>query len=427
MRLNPWLTLLSALLLVGVLLAGAWAVLRPSGPALTRAAFSFGTLTPNADGDMDVTIITYALNRPATVSIYFVNEAGERFYFRREREREGGEHRVEFSGIVEAYRLPGDTFEGELLTRVLQDGAYEWVIEARDEAGAASTQTGSLTIAAADTVLPELLNFTASPPVFSPNQDGINDRILINVYLTKAVNEGGLRVTLIDADGTELNIPEQTGAIKHGERGLHAFDYDGGIDLGQEPPPDGEYVVRAEVEDRLGQRLMVANALTIVNGGLPRAEIYKGEVVWSSETLLIGETLYFTLTVENYSEAPIRTSGPMPGYVYPSMDANYNFAGERVQSGAWRVGLMCENCLNDYPWRWALGSPDTLTAIEENGETYYYLAPGQSATITGGVVLDQIIENRNPQYFWAGLIHEDVEIAGINNRVDPQLTKVEAP
>lgn len=427
MRLNPWSTLLIALGVVGVLLAGAWIVLRPSGPALTEAEFSFNTITPNADGDTDVTRLTYRLNRPATVSIYFVNAAGERFYFRREREREGGEHSVEFSGIVEAYRLPGDTFEGELLTRVLQEGEYQWVIEALDEAGAAGTRTGSLTIAEADTALPELLNFTASPPVFSPNQDGINDRILINVYLTKAVNEGGLRVSLIDANGAELYIPEQTGLIKHGERGLHAFDYDGGIDLGQEPPPDGDYVVRAEVEDRLGQRLRVSSALTIVNGGLPRAEIYKGQVEWSSETLLVGETLYFTLTVENYSEAPIRTSGPASGYVYPSMDTNYNFAGERVQSGAWRVGLMCENCLNDFPWRWALGSPETLLALEENGETYYYLAPGQRATITGGVVLDQIIENRNPQYFWAGLIHEDVEIANINNRVDPQLTKVERP
>lgn len=427
MRLNPWSTLLVALVVVGVLLAGAWAVLRPSGPALTQAEFSFNAITPNADGEADVTRITYRLNRPATISIYFVNAAGERFYFRRERERESGQHSVEFSGIVEAYRLPGDTFEGELLTRVLQDGAYQWVIEALDETGAASTRTGSLTIAEADTALPELLNFTASPPVFSPNQDGINDRILINVYLTKAVNEGGLRVSLIDANGAEINIPEQTGVIKQGERGLHAFDYDGGIDLGQEPPPDGDYVVRAEVEDRLGQRLRVSSALTIINGGLPRAEIYKGQVEWSSETLLVGETLYFTLTVENYSEAPIRTSGPASGYVYPSMDTNYNFAGERVQSGAWRVGLMCENCLNDFPWRWALGSPETLLALEENGETHYYLAPGQRAIITGGVVLDQIIENRNPQYFWAGLIHEDVEIANINNRVDPQLTKVERP
>ncbi len=427
MRLNPWFTFLIALVVVGGLLAGAWLFLRPSGPALTSAEFSLSAITPNADGEADVTRITYSLNRPATVSIYFVNNAGERFYFRRERARESGEHTVEFSGIVGAYRLPGDTFEGELLNRVLQDGAYQWVIEAHDEAGAAGNKSGSLSIAQADTALPELLNFTASPPVFSPNQDGINDRILINVYLTKAVSEGGLRVSLIDPNGVELDIPEQTGAIKRGEAGLHAFDYDGGIDLGQEPPPDGAYTVRAEVEDRLGQKLVVTSALTIANGGLPRAEIYKGEVEWSAKTLLAGETLYFTLTVENYSDAPIRTSGPGPGYVYPSMDANYNFAGERVQSGAWRVGLMCENCLNDYPWRWALGAPDSLLAIEENGATYYYLAPGQRATLTGGVVLDQIIENRNPQYFWVGLIHEDVEIASINNRVDPQLTKVERP
>jgi hypothetical protein len=39
--------------------------------------------------------------------------------------------------------------------------------------------------------------------------------------------------------------------------------------------------------------------------------------------------------------------------------------------------------------------------------------------VSGGIVLDHIVESRNPQYFWAGLIHQDVEIALVNNRVDP--------
>jgi hypothetical protein len=34
---------------------------------------------------------------------------------------------------------------------------------------------------------------------------------------------------------------------------------------------------------------------------------------------------------------------------------------------------------------------------------------------------------RNPLYFWAGLIHEDVEIAPLNNRVDPRRVLIEGP
>ena len=432
MRLNPWLTIFLSFVLGGAVLGGAWLALHPSGPALQSASFSFDSLTPNADGARDVTRITYTLNRPANVSIYFTDTNGARFYFRRERARESGAHTVEFSGIVEAYTLPGETLSGEtfareLITRVLQDGAYTWVVEANDNGAPSGRISGSLTIAEADTVLPELLNFTVSPPVFSPNQDGLNDRANINLALTKAVNSNGLRLTLIAPDGTRLDIPEKITAVPFGARGLHTYDYDGGIDQGLEPPPDGVYTVRADVEDRLGQRLAISGTLAIENGGQPRAEVLRGEVDWSATSVQIGDTLYFTLTVENYGNAPIRTSGPASGYVYPSMDSNYNLAGEYVQSGAWRVGVMCENCLNDYPWRWALGTPDQLTALIENGETHYYLMPGQRAVVTGGVVLDAVIANRNPQYFWVGLIHEDVEIAAINNRLQPNLVKVERP
>ena len=88
---------------------------------------------------------------------------------------------------------------------------------------------------------------------------------------------------------------------------------------------------------------------------------------------------------------------------------------------------MCDTCKRDYPWRWALGTPDTLTALIEDGVRHYYLMPGERAVVKGGVVLDQIVEARNPQYFWAGLIHEDVEIAPINNRVDPHFITIERP
>src|SRR5574341_227572 len=426
MRFSALLTSVIAILLTGLVLLGAWRLLSPSGPPLVSASLSSSAISPNADGKEDVTRIRYTLRRPATVSIYFLDAQGKRFDFRKDKARDDGEHEIDFSGIVDPYRLPGDDFQAELVARVLQDGAYTWVVEAREARGAANAITGTLTVADADTALPDLRNLTVSPLVFTPNQDGLSDRANINVWLDKDVNSDGLRVSLISPEGGEMPISEKPSDIKEGQRGLHAYDYDGGIDLGKEPPPDGTYTVRAEVEDRLGQKMRATSALTITLGGLPRADILNGEVEWSATTVLLGETLYFTLTVENYGTAPIRTSGPTPGTVYGSMDENYNTLGAYFQSGAWRVGIMCDTCLNDYPWRWGLGTPESLTLIpDESGKPQYYLMPGQRATVTGGVVLDHIIESRNPQYFWAGLIHADVEIAPINNRVKPNRVKIE--
>ncbi len=421
MRLSARLTSAIASLIAGLLLLGAWFFLSPSGPALVSASISPSAITPNADGQTDVTRITYTLRRPATVSIYFLDGPGNRFDFRKESPRAAGDHEINFSGIVDPYHLPGDDFQGELLARVLPDGVYKWVIEARDAQGSSNSITGTLAISNADTTLPDLRRLTVSPKVFTPNQDGLSDRANINVWLDKDVAPDGLHVFLVGPDGSELPISEKPANIKEGQRGLHAYDYDGGIDLGQQPPPDGDYTVRAEVTDRLGQKMAAASSLTIALRGLPLADILNGEVKYSATTVVLGQTLYFTLTVENYGTAPIRTSGPPSGWVYTSTLTNANTLGWYDESGAWRVGLDCDTCTRDYPWRWALGTPETLTPItDEDGQVHYYLMPGQRAVVTGGVVLDVIVTRRNPQTFWAGLIHEDVEISPVNNRVDPQ-------
>ena len=65
-----------------------------------------------------------------------------------------------------------------------------------------------------------------------------------------------------------------------------------------------------------------------------------------------------------------------------------------------------ENEISNYPYRWAVGSQDELEKIGD----YWYLMPGQRAVITGGIRLTNIVESRNPQQFWAGLIHEDVQL-----------------
>jgi hypothetical protein len=120
---------------------------------------------------------------------------------------------------------------------------------------------------------------------------------------------------------------------------------------------------------------------------------------------------------------PIRTSGPPPGTVYNS-NQNYATLGEYEQSGAFRVGIHCETSAIDHPWRWAIGSADDLVT-DEAGHTY--LPAWGRAIVTGGIRFLDVIEARNPQYCYAALIHEDVEISMVNFRVDPVFLRIQVP
>jgi hypothetical protein len=135
--------------------------------------------------------------------------------------------------------------------------------------------------------------------------------------------------------------------------------------------------------------------------------------------------LCFTLTVDNYGPVPIRTSGPPPGTLYES-DQNFNTLGYHEESGAWRVGIDFDTSLRNYPFRWAVGEPDQLETIEQDGQAFYYLPAGARGRVYGCIrILSE--PPRNPLYFWAGLIHEDVEISSVNNRVDPEFVTIQVP
>jgi hypothetical protein len=421
-KLSPFLVGLMALLLVVVAVAAGWRVVNGDGRLLRQVSVDKSVITPNADGSEDATLVQYQLSRNATVSIYFENEAGERFYFRQEKERGAGDYQVLFSGVVDGYRLPGEMVEGEILSRLLQDGVYTWTVSAVDASGNEESEQGTLTIADADTELPELRNFTLDRHTFTPNQDGIDDRALIQFFLTKEVEH--LRVFLLTPEGVEMPIAEMERDVPPRMPGRHYFDYEGGVDQKATPPPDGTYPVFAVAEDREGQKVQVQSHLTIQYGGVPRADIISppvGDTVqFSATAVTLCDTLQFTLTVRNYGTTPIRTTGPAPGTVYDST-WNYNTLGWETESGAWRVAIGYENELKDYPYRWAVGSVEELERIGD----YYYLMPGARAVVTGGIRVVDVFGERNPQPVWAGLIHEDVEIAQFNTRVDPHEILVE--
>lgn len=426
MRIPRVLTVIFGLIVLAALLVVGYFASRPIGPALTTAELSLTTITPDADGEDDVTEISYHLRRRADVSIYFEAEDGTRHYYRKDEPRVRGDYSVLFSGVVDGFAVEGEDVQGEVLQRLLPDGTYRWVIESTDElTGRVDEIEGTFIVANSDSILPDLWEFSIAPDVFTPNQDGLTDIVIINVYVPKAAD---LVVYLVDNEDSRYYVPETQETRMPGDEGRHTYRWDGGVDTGKTPPPDGTYTVIAEAEDAEGQRVRREGEVTIQHSGIPMAEIVgqpTGDTVeFSNETVIQGDTLSFQLTVENYSDAPIRTSGPPPGYTY-EQNETYAASGYQIESGVWRVGIHCDTCEVDYPWRWGLGDESTLTPLEMDGETHYYLMPGERAVVTGSIRLTDIIESRNPQQFWAGLIHEDVEISAVNQHVDPHWITIE--
>lgn len=421
----PFLVAAIALLVVMTAIAAGWRLLRGDGSLLRDVRMSETLITPNADGEQDIAAINYTLSRNADVSIYFEGRSGERHYFRQGQPRGAGPYEVYFSGVVEGYRLAvEDDYEGEILARLLQDGEYTWVVEATDRSGWTETAGGTLTVAEADPELPLIAGFGLDRETFTPNRDGIADRVSIDFDLTKDVEN--LNVFLLREDGTEVPITERPLDVPPRAGGRHLYDYAGGVDDGAAPPADGTYPVIAVAEDEEGQRVRVEDELTIELGGVPYAKIVSpvtgDTLAFDTTAVEICNTVYFTVTVENYGETPIRTTGPWPGTVYDS-DWNYNTVGWPTESGAFRLGIGYENALSDYPYRWGLGNPEELTKMGD----YYYLMPEQRSVVHGAIRVVDVFGVRNPQPVWAGLIHEDVEISQFNNRVDPHQILVDVP
>ena len=397
-------------------------------PLLEDVSVSPTLITPNADGQTDLAEISFILNANAQVSLEFVDAHGEAYTFRAPTPLSVNEdpYSVYFGGVVDASgdesEISSEDKEYTVLERMLPDGPYTWHLRAVSDEGRVATVTGTLTIEDADTVLPGIQGFTVSPKEFSPNQDGINDRVTINLVLEKDVEE--LQVYLIGEDGVFHYIAEDDNqrVVEPNEAGWHTYDYDGSIDAGSEPPPDGTYDLVAEARDAMGQHVIATRTLSIENAGLPRAYIVNGAVDYSTTTMVLSDTLCYTLTVENDSDAYIRTTGPWPGTTYRS-DQNFNTLGWSEESGVFRVAMDFDTSLRNYPFRWGIGQPGE-DLVEIDG--YWYLPPRKRSLVTGCVKVVEV-PVRNPLYYWMGLIHEDVEIAPVNNRVDPNFVTIWEP
>jgi hypothetical protein len=450
MKFPLWITLIAAVGAALVVFALGSAGLRPALPLVAEARFELETITPNADGVDDITTFRYTLTRGALVSIRFVGADGRTYSFREQQPRIAGDYQVPFSGVVDGFVVPGEAIANRVERRLLPNGAYRWVLEATGDDGEAQVVEGVLNISEADSPLPLISSFSVGPQVFTPNQDGIDDRVEILVYLEQPAD---LRVFLRDDAGREIPVSARKEGRKPGEAGRHVFDYEGGVDLGSDPPPDGTYAVLAVAQDAEGQRVVAEASLTIQNGGKPMAEIAPQSVgvdvvfttmpynpVYFSSldrlgeriappadpadlsrnaiTMPLGHMLVFRLTVENYNDVPIRTTYPPPGTVYDQTQMAASL-GAYDSPGAWRVGIQCETSTVSFPYRWALGDESTLMAIPDpkDGTLHYYVPPRTQVVVWGAVRMTRMEKRQNPQTCWAGLIQEDVEVSLRNSYV----------
>ncbi len=392
-----------------------------SGTLLDNVTVTPDTISPRVGSDNAATTIHYRVGREAAVSIFLTDAQGKQHVFRAAQPRVPGEYDATFTGAIN--------------DRVLPDGKYTLVIQAQDAAGQIAKVEKNLTLTQADSVAPELQNFTVFPDTFTPNQDGIADRVIIRYNLTKAA-----KIDLYLSDGKqryEVAEKKTTLNVKDGysQPGPHEYDYDGGIDLLATPPPDGTYTVIAEAVDAVGNRVRAEKKLTIKDSGIPRATISNGGVEWGPKGLPslkieptaiivpLGETVTFTVTVQNIGPVPLRTKGPEPGTLYTTSE-NFNTKKFYEEPGVWRVGLDYEgnSAGRAYPFRWQIGSTKELTRVVMDGKEYFYLMPGQRVTVSGSL---RIVDKppRVNVYHWVGLIQEDVRI--VEDRVEPKQVTVE--
>lgn len=403
---------LSRLLVVAALLL--LAACRPA-PVLDSVAVEPSTISPNADGRDDLANIRYRIGATTLVTTSFIGPDGQEHVWRKDERRSPNEYNGLFNGIIDGRMLP--------------DGNYTWRITAQPVDGGPSAQAeGKMVIQGADPSRPDITEFTVLPDVFTPNQDGVNDRVTVSYVLAKPAT---VRVFLEDDRGRFVAslLEKKRGPVEPGSPGRHQYDYDAGVDADAPPPPDGQYNVVVEARDSLGNLVVERRPLTIQEGGVPRATILDSQITPS--IVALGDSVAITATVKNVGTTPVRTQGPPSGTSYDSTQS-YNTLRAPQSPGAFRLGATFNEAPTDldYPYRWQLGDPATLErradegrtllcppgaateqcGLEERvigGKSYVYLLPGHSVQITGRIRITDRPLRREPLFYLA-LIQEDV-------------------
>ncbi|MBV8085504.1 MAG: hypothetical protein JO247_11885 [Chloroflexi bacterium] len=332
------------------------------------------TVSPNADNTANDEIsIPYSLGVPAHVTITLLQPDGKTIPLR-DNDRAAESYALPFTGVID---VPNSTDE-----KVLADGTYKVVFDARTSTGQTAQQTVQATVKDADPVPLDITNIALSNPTFSPNGQGVRtdangqqvdlDQTTINYALSK---DATVDITVLDKDGstTPIQAPAQEKA------GLQSVTWDGkgpsGIAVA-----NGVYTLHISASDTSGNVTDRTTTVTITDSGTPEVQITSAR--FFPTALGIGQTLNVEITVKNSGDVPIKTEGPPPGTVYKTTDTYLGFALPGSQqpqyvdtAGRWRVGVRWTSSAGQYPVRWGFFADD-------NQE----LQPGQQVTIRGGII-----------------------------------------
>jgi hypothetical protein len=380
------------------------------GALLSDVTITPNVLSPNGDGVADISSIKYRVGRAASrLSITLVDEKGVAYPFRANEPRTAGEFEARFSGVVEK-AVSLSSYYTVTQAAVLPDGRYRVLVEVAN-GNDRQTIESSLTIKGGDSTPPGFGDFSVFTPsfdstlqaargdkiVFTPNRDGIGDRVAVSYWLTK---EATVEVYLLKTDDP-AHTKYPIAPVSKLKPGRHDHDYEGGVDLGNTPPPNGEYLVVGEAKDAIGNVAVTTRPLTIADGGVPLAQIIAATI--SPSSLPLNGLLRIEVTVENVGTVAIRSQGPYSGTVYTT-EENYNTKGFYDNPGVFRIGADFEGNTagRQYPFRW--------------GFTGDKLMPGERQTVIGYIKITSQ-PSAASLFYWVGLQHEQVRV--VNDKVKP--------
>jgi hypothetical protein len=344
-----------------------------------RPLLSVGTqrlvVQPNASPDTVPEDIPYTVGRPAHVTITLVQPDQQRLLLR-DNDRAPDTYAIPFGGIVD---VPNSQDR-----RVLQNGDYKIVFQARGKDGQTADQLVDAIVQNADPMPLEIKDITLSLPTFEPNGQGVRDmngrpenldQTVINYSLSK---DASVSLWVIDKDGKQTAITADPKA----KAGLQSKTWDGkgpdGIAL-----KDGAYTVHIKAEDDSGNVTERTTPVTIANSGTPQVQVMSARFL--PQALGIGGTVQVEVTVKNIGDVAIRTQGPPPGTIFKSnmryTDPSFNKPGDVEppyvdKPGVWRVAVDWTSSAGNYPARWGFFQDDSRM-----------LQPGEEVTVRGGIQL----------------------------------------
>jgi len=368
-----------------------------SGQFLSPLSVSASTITPNGSGRDDVADVDYTLSKRADVSATLIGPDGKTTYvLRPSQTRAPDDYQIAFDGTVP---VPGKKW-----LRVVPNGTYRFVVQAKAPSGQTVTREAPITIKDADTTPPEIANVSVQYPTFTPNGDGDQDTTNVGYQLTKKAK---VRVYATSATGA-FNLILAPKAL---DAGMLSFAWDG-TDQNGNVLPDGKYDIHIEATDLAGNFTDYVTQVAIANGGTPRASI--SDVKFTPVAIAVGGSVHVQVTVKNTGTVPIKTLGPPSGYTFQTDKSYASIVSDKgipiyyERAGVWRVAVGWQNEAIEYPCRWGFFGADYLkknSSGQPDGSGTFSrdLMPGEQVVVTGTITISQNLAQINSQRFFAAL------------------------